>query len=72
MKTIEKPKNMPMTHWILCNVFALGFAQQQGWFSEVKNYTDVSEDDYGYDTFQQGLNIAVVTYNFWTKNLKFE
>lgn len=69
MKKQEKPETMPMVHWILCNIFALNFAQQHGWFSAVKNYKDVSEDDYGYDTFQQGLNVAVVSYNFWTKNL---
>lgn len=58
-----------MIDWVLCNIFALNFAQQHGWFAEVKNYKDVSEDDYGYETFQQGLNVAVVSYNFWTKNL---
>ena len=72
MKIIEKPAEMPVTHWILCNVFALDFAQQHGWFKDVKNYKDVTEDDWGFDTYQRGLNIAVVTYNFWTKNLKFK
>lgn len=72
MEKIEKPENMPIMHWILCNIFALNFAQQHGWFDGVVNYTDVSEDDHGYDTFQRGLNIAVVTYNFWTKHLKFK
>ena len=69
---IPKPLDMPMLHWILCNVFALNYAQQNGWFEGVKNYKDVSEKDYGYECFQQGLNVAVVSYRFWTKNLKFE
>lgn len=60
---------MPMLHWIMCHIFALNYAQQNGWFDGVENYKDVSVDDYGYETYQQGLNIAVVTYNFWTKNL---
>jgi len=67
---MEKPKDIPMTHWILCNIFALRFAQQNGWYAGVSNYKDVKKDDYGYETFKQGLNTAVVTYRFWTKNLK--
>ena len=67
---MEKPNDIPMTHWILCHIFALSFAQQNGWFDGVKNYKDVSEEDYGYPTYEQGLNIAMVTYRFWTKNLK--
>lgn len=69
---MEKPTTMPLTHWILCHVFALNYAQQNGWFDGVKNYKDVSEDDRGYESFEQGLNVAVVSYDFWTKNLKLQ
>jgi hypothetical protein len=52
--------------WLSCNDFAFQYTKQKGYLSDVQFLHQISESEsYWEQSFQEGLNIAMVSCKFW-------